>query len=236
MATIWPMATREDTASRSAAVERAQLAQAASMIASEGEVVDAAALAGPTPDPAVLVAALRDRVSPGATVLCAGVLERLSEFVSVIETLVGLAAEREATVLLAVPNHAVAGDAERASTWGEGAVSELRGLLPAEHVVWHQLALRGAALVRAGEDASMTANLDVDGGRAVPLSFVLAFGPNAARLRPAAAVDPADLSAELARQRALAAELEVLRARIGERDAHLAIAAPVDGQAVESPE
>ena len=68
------------------------------------------------------------------------------------------------------------------------------------------------------------------------LSFVLAFGPDADRLRPGAAVAPADLSAELARQRALTAELEVLRAHVNEGDAPLAIAAPIDGHAVESPE
>jgi hypothetical protein len=230
------MPTREDTAIPSAALDRAQLARVASAIAGEGEVVDVAALAGEAPDPGALVSALRDAVSPGATVLCAGVLERLTEFVSVVETLVALTTEREATVLLAVPNHTVAGDADRASAWSEGAVSELRGLLPAEHVLWHQLALRGAALVPAGEEASLTARLEVDARPAVPLSFVLVFGPNAARLRPEAAVDPADLSAELARQRALTAELEVLRARVAEGDAQLAIAAPIDGQAVESPE
>jgi hypothetical protein len=230
------MPTREDTAIPSAALDRAQLARVASAIAGDGEVVDVAALAGEAPAPAALVAALRDGVSPGATVLCAGVLERLAEFVSVVEALVALAAEREATVLLVVPNHGVAGEAERASVWGEGAISELRGLLPAEHVVWHQLALRGAALVHAGEAASLTAQLEVDARPAVPLSFVLAFGPNASALRPDATVDPADLSAELARQRALTAELEVLRARVAEGGAPLAIAAPVDGQAVESPE
>ncbi len=230
------MPTRQDTAIPSAALDRAQLARVTAAISGDGEVVDVAALAGEAPDPAAVVAALRDAVSPGATVLCAGVLERLAEFVSVVEALVAIAAEREATVLLAVPNHAVAGDADRASAWGEGAVSELRGLLPAEHVLWHQLALRGAALVPAGEETSLTAQIDVDARPAVPSSFVLAFGPNAARLRPDAAVDPADLSAELARQRALIAELEVLRARVAERDAQLAIAAPIDGQAVESPE
>ena len=230
------MPTREDTAIPGAALERAHLARVAAAIAGEGEVVDVAALAGEAPEPGTLVAALRDGVSPGATVLCAGVLERLAEFVSVVEALVALAAEREATVLLAVPNHAVAGDAESVSAWGEGAVSELRGLLPAEHVLWHQLALRGAALLPAGDEASLTAHLEVDARPAVPLSFVLAFGPNAGRLRPDAAVGAADLSAELARQRALTAELEVLRARVAEGDAQLAIAAPIDGQAVESSE
>jgi hypothetical protein len=231
------MPTREDTAILSAALDRAQLARVASAIAGDGEVVDAAALAGETPDPGALVAALRDAVSPRATVLCAGVLERLSSFVTVVEALVAIAAEREATVVLAVPNQAFAGDAHgTASAWGEGAVSELRGLLPPEHVLWHQVALRGAALVSAGDGASLTAHLEVDARRAVPVTFVLAFGPNAAGLRAAATVVPADLSAELARQRALTAELEVLRARVSEHEAQLAIAAPIDGQAVESPE
>jgi hypothetical protein len=230
------MPTREDTALPSAAVERAQLTRAAAAIAGDGEVVDVAALAGDQPDTSTLVAALRDRVSPGATVLCAGVLERLGAFVAVVEALVALAAEREATVVLAVPNHAYTDADTDASAWGEGAVSELRRLVPTEHVVWHQVALRGTALVPAGEEAALTASLEVDARRAVPVGFVLAFGPSAARLRPDAAVGPADLRAELARQRALTAELEVLRARVSERDANLAIAAPIDGQAVESPE
>ncbi len=230
------MPTREDTAIPSAALERAQLARVAAAVAGAGEVVDVSALTADAPAPAALVAALRDRVSPGATVLCAGVLERLAEFVSIVEALVALAAEREATVLLVVPNHAVAGEAERASVWGEGAISELRGLLPADHVLWHQLPLRGAVLVPEGEEASLTAQLEVDGRPAAPVNFVLAFGANAPRLRPDAAVDPANLSAELARRRALTAELEVLRARVAESDAQLVIAAPIDGQAVESPE
>jgi hypothetical protein len=230
------MPTREDSSTPSATLERVQLAQAAAAIAGDREVVDVAALAGDARDTSALVAALRDRIGPGATVLCAGVLERLGAFLAVVEALVAIAAEREATVILAVPNHAYTDADTDASAWGEGAVSELRGLLPTEHVVWHQVALRGSALVPAAEEAVLAAGLEIDARRAVPVGFVLAFGPNAARLRPDAAVGPADLRAELARQRALTAELEILRARLSERDAHLAIAAPVDGQAVESPE
>jgi hypothetical protein len=219
------MPTREDSSTPSATLERVQLAQAAAAIAGDREVVDVAALAGDARDTSALVAALRDRIGPGATVLCAGVLERLGAFLAVVEALVAIAAEREATVILAVPNHAYTDADTDASAWGEGAVSELRGLLPTEHVVWHQVALRGSALVPAAEEAVLAAGIEVDARRAVPVGFVLAFGPNASRLRP-----------ELARQRALTAELEILRARLSERDAHLAIAAPVDEQAVESPE
>ncbi len=62
-----------------------------------------------------------------------------------MHTLVALAAERQATVVLALPNDVVVDAAEggRSSVWGEGAVSELRGLLPSDHVAFHLLALRG---------------------------------------------------------------------------------------------
>jgi len=165
-----------------------------------------------------------------------GVLERLASFVGVVEALVALASERQATVVLAVANDAVtnATAGERHSVWGEGAVAELRGLLPADHVGLHLLALRGAALVPAGAAAEVGVSVSVDARATVPAGFVLAFGPRAQRLQATAAVAAADLSAERTHERARTAELEVLRARLAALDPGPQLAPANGGQPSES--
>ena len=144
-------------------------------------------------------------------------LERLASFAGVVHTLVALAAERQATVVLALPNDAAGSDAAaggRRSVWSEGAVAELRGLLPDDHVAFDLVALRGAALVPRGRLGRARGVRSTPPRAPSPRPrFVLAFGPRAPRLTAAAAVGAADLSAERAHERARTAELEVLRAR-----------------------
>ena len=208
------MSAPDETVDPSSSVERTLIEQVVVSLADEGRLLDAAALAGAPPDPAALVSALREQADEGAVVACVGVLERIGDFVELVQALVALAGERGATVVLAVPNHVVAGE-ERPSTWTEGAVAELRGLLPADHVAYRVLALRGAALVPAEEGAQLDATIDADPHAGAPAMFVLAFGPRARRIAAAAAVAVADLGAERAYDRARTAELEVLRARVG---------------------
>jgi hypothetical protein len=203
-----------ETVDPSSAVERSLVERVAGALADDGRLLDAAALAGEPPDAAALVAALRERADEGAVVACVGVLERIGDFVGVVEALVTLVRERGVTVVLAVPNHEVAGE-QRASTWSEGAVVELRGLLPTDHVAYQVLALRGAALVPADDGAQLTVTVDADPHAGAPTTFVLAFGPRAPRVAAAAQVAVADLGAERAYDRARTAELEVLRARVG---------------------
>jgi hypothetical protein len=207
------MVAREEIAPPSARQERSLLDGVLAALAGDEPVVDAAALAGDPPDARALTAALRERVGDGAVVACVGLLERLPDFLGVVETLVALAGERRATVVIAVPNHAFGADGAR-SAWGEGAVTELRQLLPAGHVVFHELALRGAALVPAGESAGLPLDAVIDLRAAAPAAFVLGFGPRSGALAPAATVAAAALGAERAHERARTAELEVLRARV----------------------
>jgi hypothetical protein len=235
-ATISRMPAREETASPSTAAERRLLDSVVDALAEGREVVDAAALAGEPPDGAALVAALRERVGQGAVIACSGLLERLSDFVVVVEALVALASEREATVVLGVANEAFTGSSasDGGSVWGSGAVAELRQLLPADHVAFHQLALRGSALVPAGAGAELRVPVESDARTTVPIGFVLAFGPRADRLVPAGLVSAADLVAERAHERARTAELEVLRARVHALDPRPELMPANGGQPSES--
>jgi len=230
------MPASEETTGPAAALERMLVERAVSALADGGEALDAAALAGDPPDDDALVAALRERTAQGAVIGCVGVLERLGSFAGVVHTLVALAAERQATVVLALPNDAAGDGAEggRRSVWSEGAVAELRGLLPEDHVAFDLVALRGAALVPASGSAELTAEVDIGPGAAAPAAFVLAFGPRAPRLAAAAAIAAADLSAERARERTRTAELEVLRARVAALDSRPQLAPANGAQAPES--
>jgi hypothetical protein len=199
----------------SSAVERSLIERVAGSLADDRRLLDAATLVGEPPEGAALVTALHEHAEEGSVVVCAGVLERIANFVGVVQALVRLAAERDVTVVVAVPNHEFAdADDDRRSTWGSGAVAELRGLLPADHAAYQVLALRGAALVPAEDTARIDVTIDADARATVPAMFVLAFGPRAKRLVATAAVAAADLSAERASDRARTAELEVLRARL----------------------
>jgi hypothetical protein len=228
------MAAHEETTSPAAALERALVDRVVRALADDGIPLDATALAGDPPDADALVAALGEQAQEGAVIACAGVLERLASFAGVVHTLVSLSTERAATVVLALPNDAAADGAAggRRSVWSEGAVAELRGLLPADHVAFDLVALRGAALVPAGGGGELT--VGVEGASGTPAGFVLAFGPRAGRLAAAAAVAPADLSAERDHERARTAELEVLRARVGALDARPQLAPGNGAQPPES--
>jgi hypothetical protein len=230
------MPASEETSTPATALERVLVDRAVGALADGREPLDAAALAGDPPDADALVAALREQAQDGSVIAVAGVLERLASFVGVVEALVALAVERQATVVLAVANDAVTDVAagERRSVWGYGAVAELRGLLPADHVALHVLALRGAALVPAGDATELDVRVDADARATVPAAFVLAFGPRAQRLQATAAVATADLSAERAHERARTAELEVLRARLAAVDPRPQLAPANGGQPAES--
>ena len=208
------MSAAEQTPSPSATRERGLVERIARELAGEDSIVDVAALAGDDPDPAAIASALQAHAVEGAVVVCAGVLERLAAFGPVVEALVAISAQRAATIVLAVPNDAYPSDGSvgRASSWGEGAVAELRRLLPPDHRVFHQVALRGSALVAETETAQLPAIVGIDPRATAPVAFVLAFGPRAAQLEHRAEVAAADVRAERDRERALIAELAVLRA------------------------
>jgi hypothetical protein len=225
-----------DAVSPGRALEHALVTRVAGEVAGDVPVVDAWALLADGTDGDVLVAALREQVQDGAVVVCAGVIERLASFAGVVHALVALASERQATIILALPNDAAvdAPASGRRSVWTEGAVAELRGLLPSDHVCLHLLALRGAALVPAGDAAEVDVTVGADAGAATPAGIVLAFGPHAERLQAGATVATADVGLERARERVRTAELEVLRARVAALDARPQLAPANGGQPPES--
>jgi hypothetical protein len=230
------MPGHHDAVTAASSLERLLVTRVAAELAGDVPVVDAGALLADSADGAVLVAALREQAQDGAVVVCAGVIERLTSFAGVVHELVALASERQATIILALPNDA-ATDAPaggRRSVWTEGAVAELRGLLPSDHVCLHLLALRGAALVPGGDVAEVDVSVEADARCAAPAGFVLAFGPRAQRLRSAATIAMADVGLERARERARTAELEVLRARVAALDARPQLAPANGGQPPES--
>jgi hypothetical protein len=173
-----------------------------------------------TPETASPERLLSDVVD-GAVVVAAGTLEVLPDFAATVETLIELAGERGVTVVLVVPNHAyAAASAQSRTVWDAGAFAELRSLLPDEHVVWHEVALRGSALVPAERDGALALEVPVSvDGEVVPARFVAAFGPAARALAAACVVAPADLAAERAARAALESELALLRAKVAALEA-----------------
>jgi hypothetical protein len=230
------MPLHEEASGPATASERVLVDRVVRALAGGNVPLDAAALAGDPPDADALVEALREQAREGSVIACVGVLERLASFAGVVHALVA-AAERQATVILALPNDAVAEAAtgERRSVWGDGAVAELRGLLPTDHVAFNLLALRGAALVPVGAEVGVNVGVEATGAVA-PAGFVLAFGPQAQQLQAAASIVAADLTAERSHERARTAELEVLRARLATLDARPQLAPANGGQPSESPE
>src|SRR5215210_1693832 len=98
------------------------------------------------------LAAVREAAGEGALITVFDTVEHLQSFVGLVELLDELADQHGATVVVGVPNDAVAeeSDAGRPTTWGEAAFAELASALPAGHAVWHQLGVRGTVVVRAG--------------------------------------------------------------------------------------
>lgn len=119
----------------------------------------------------------------GVVVTCFGVIERLATFVPLLEMLDSL---KKASVLLSVPNDALAGGP---SAWGEGAFAELRSLLPVDHSIVAQLALAGSSIGAAD-------------GRA-PTHFIAAWGVGTLdEARDVVAVDLAEQHGWVRRQEA----------------------------------
>jgi Methyltransferase domain len=139
--------------------------------------------------------AVLDEDGAGGCVTCFEVVEHLANFVPLVEMLVELAERHRFTVALSVPNDAFWSieNPFHHTMWGEGAFEELRRLLPEEHVVAHQFALRGSVALVDGKDSARYA-LDFESlAGAAPTHFLVGMGRAATRLAGAAAVGEADL-------------------------------------------
>ena len=165
-------------------------------------------------DPAALAEQVR-QAPPGATVGALGVLDLLDHLAPLLDALRG-AAQAGATVVLTVPNTPYTGVGR---AWSEGAVEELRSLLPAGHRLLHAVPLAGAALVEPGEEAAFAGLEARVRLAAVASTAVLAFGPRAGELAGTAAVEAVDLAAERAERRRLEADNAFLTARVAELEA-----------------
>jgi SAM-dependent methyltransferase len=156
-------------------------------------------------------------------VTCFEVIEHLESFVGVVELLVELATERDFTVVLSVPNDAFwpIESPWHKTMWGEGSFEELRRLLPAEHVVAHQIPLQGSAIVPEGADPEVPARLPARAD-AVPSHYLAAFGPRCRELGARSDVAQADLAEQRRWERQREANLAIYEDHITWADRQLA--------------
>jgi SAM-dependent methyltransferase len=164
--------------------------------------------------------AVRAAIDYGAIVTCFETVEHLPAFAPLLELLVELAERHDVTVVMSVPNDAFTGvqNPHHATVWGEGAIEELRGLLPDGYVLAHQLALAGSVLVVDEEPRSHAVEVTAAAAGAAQTHFVVAFGPRAAELAERAAVAQVDQRAQRAWERQRSADLAFYRALRVERD------------------
>jgi 2-polyprenyl-3-methyl-5-hydroxy-6-metoxy-1,4-benzoquinol methylase len=165
------------------------------------------------------LARVREHVSgeEGTVVTCFEVIEHLESFVPLVSML-GELVEGGATVVLSVPNDAFwnTRNPYHLAAWGEGAMAELRSVLPASHVVLHQVALSGSAVLPAdGEEAF---EIGVHARAAgPPTHFIIAMGARADRVQPGAQVAQVDVVAQRSWERQREAHLAVAEATIAKQ-------------------
>lgn len=165
--------------------------------------------------------------SGGSIVLtCFEVIEHLSDFIPLIEWLSSMA-DGGVSVVISVPNDVFTSvkNPFHLTMWGSSTVEELRGLLPADHVVATQVALAGSAVAPLAEPAPqvpVTATVELAG---VPLQYLIAFGPRSADLEPSAVVLSSDVAAQRVWERQREVDNEYYRwaaSRVEELEAELA--------------
>jgi|SRR5579875_25121 len=126
------------------------------------------------------------------------VVEHLEDFVPLVEFLRDQREQREATVVLSVPNDAFwpLDNPFHKTLWGASAFEELRHNLPPDHVVIHQLQISGSALVAQPQlrriELELHARLDPSVNH-VPTHMLAAFGPRTDLIEPQSAATPLDL-------------------------------------------
>jgi SAM-dependent methyltransferase len=197
-------------------VDEATVEQARAAV--EAEVVVGLAADLTDADDLARVRAALLEAAPGGRrcVTCFEVVEHLATFVPLVELLVELAAHEDCGVVLSVPNDAfwAIENPHHLTTWSEGAVEELRSMLPADHVLASQVALHGSALARAGEETREVASVTIGDG--VPSHFLVAFGPAADELAAAPRVVQTDLLAQRRWERQRESDLHLLQDAIAQ--------------------
>jgi SAM-dependent methyltransferase len=180
---------------------------------------DAAAIVADLSTPEGLDA-VRAAIDDGALVTCFETVEHLPVFVALLELLVELAEHHGVTVVMSVPNDAFSGvqNPHHTTVWGEGAVEELRALLPEGYVLAHQLSLAGSVLAVDEQPCGHTVELTAGAAGAAQTHFVAAFGPRAGELAGCAAVAQVDRRGQRAWERQRSADIAFYRVLRAERD------------------
>lgn len=153
----------------------------------------------------------------GTVVTCFEVIEHLEDFVPLITMLAELEAGG-ATVVLSVPNDAFWNmrNPYHLAKWGEGAMAELRSVLPESHIVLHQVALSGSAVLPEGAEERFEAGVQARAS-GPPTHFIVAMGAQAERVRPGAQVTQVDVVAHRSWERQREAHLAVAEATIAKQ-------------------
>jgi 2-polyprenyl-3-methyl-5-hydroxy-6-metoxy-1,4-benzoquinol methylase len=194
-------------------------AEAIAVARSELAVADAVAL---TADLASAdgLARVREHVGgeEGTVVTCFEVIEHLEDFVPLVTMLTELVEGGGSTVVLSVPNDAFWNlrNPYHLAKWGEGAMAELRSVLPEGHVVLHQVALSGSAVLPEGADERFDVGVQASAA-GPPTHFIVAMGAQAERVRPGAQVAQVDVVAHRSWERQREAHLAVAEATIAKQ-------------------
>lgn len=166
------------------------------------------------------LARVREHVAgeEGTVITCFEVVEHLATFVPLVTMFSELVEAGGTTVVLSVPNDAFWNmrNPYHLAAWGEGAMAELRSVLPPGHVVLHQVALSGSAVLPADSEE----RFDVQAAaRAAgePTHFIVAMGAQAERVRPGAQVAQVDVVAQRSWERQREAHLAVAEATVAKQ-------------------
>jgi 2-polyprenyl-3-methyl-5-hydroxy-6-metoxy-1,4-benzoquinol methylase len=153
----------------------------------------------------------------GTVVTCFEVIEHLENFVPLV-TMLSELVQSGATVVLSVPNDAFWNmrNPYHLAKWGEGAMAELRSVLPKDHTVLHQVALSGSAVVPEGGDGRFDVGVQAR-AEGPPTHFIVAMGAQADRVRPGAQVTQVDVVAQRSWERQREAHLAVAEATIAKQ-------------------
>ena len=173
------------------------------------------------------VDALRARLADWeeTCITCFEVMEHLGSFVP----LAGLLTERAgagATIVLSVPNDALTGvqNPFHHGVWGDAALTELRSMLPPDHVALEQVPLAGSALRRRDEEAR-DERVDV---RLPPVAgashLLLAFGSRAGEVALSCRVEAVDVDEHRTWDRQRESDLAFATARVQNLEYQLAAA------------
>ena len=177
--------------------------------------------------------ALLEEGADGGCITCFEVIEHLTSFVPLVESLVELAERHGFTVALSVPNDAFWSieNPFHHTMWGEGAFEELRRLLPEDHVVGRQLPLQGSLALVDGEGSGGRHAVEFESpGGATPSHFLMGMGPEATRLGDVAAVGEADLVEQRRWERQRESDLAFLKSIEGKVQGLEDHAASLEGQ------